>query len=234
VLTGPDRTLSRATRTNHDIQWLPTAISIKCREPQCASNASESQKEKPGSCPALEGQVHLSGDTGDTQYVRALGKIFEAGGPPVKNREMRSLAQKGNQANLKFFHRMPRIQRSPVVYDLQHLRKCNSCRIWASQSRRSPFVADVEGSARIEGVAAWIHENYMDGHGNKVAEDAVFKTPCVVIIFDEAPRYREVQSKPESKHPRMTAYRDRASSPAETRAETSPRPRSAVARQGQS
>jgi len=24
-------------------------------------------------------------------------------------------------------------------------------------------------------------------HGNKVAEDAVFKTPCVVIIFDEAP-----------------------------------------------
>jgi len=41
----------------------------------------------------------------------------------------------------------------------------------------------------------------MDGHGNKVAEDAVFKTPSVVIIFDEAPRYREVQSKPERKHP---------------------------------
>jgi len=38
-------------------------------------------------------------------------------------------------------------------------------------------------------VAASIHESYMDGHGNKVAEDAVFKTPCVVIIFDEAPRY---------------------------------------------
>ena len=26
----------------------------------------------------------------DTQYVRALGKIFEAGGQPVKNMEMRS------------------------------------------------------------------------------------------------------------------------------------------------
>jgi len=52
-------------------------------------------------------------------------------------------------------------------------------------------VADVEGRARIEGVAASIHESYMDAHGNKVAEDAVFKTPCVVIIFDEDPRYRE-------------------------------------------
>jgi len=62
-------------------------------------------------------------------------------------------------------------------------------------------VADVVGSARIEGVAAPIHESYVDGHGNKVAEDAVFKTPSVVIIFDEAPRYREVQSKPERKHP---------------------------------
>jgi len=48
-------------------------------------------------------------------------------------------------------------------------------------------VTEVEGSARIKGVAASIHESYMDGHGNKVAEDAVFKTPCVVIIFDEAP-----------------------------------------------
>ena len=152
----------------------------------------------------------------DTQYVRALGKIFEAGGPPVKNREMRSLAQKGNQANLKFFHRMPRIQRSPFVYDLQHLRKYNSCRIWASQSRRPPCVADVEGRARIEGVAASIHESYMDAHGNKVVEDAVFKSPCVVIIFDEAPRYREVQSKYESKHPIMETYRDRASSQVET------------------
>jgi len=61
-------------------------------------------------------------------------------------------------------------------------------------------VADVEGRARIEGLAASIHESYLDAHGNKVAEDAVFKIPCVVIIFDEAPRYREVQSKPESKH----------------------------------
>ena len=58
-----------------------------------------------------------------TQYVRALGKIFEASGQPVKNREMRSLAQRGNQA--KFFHRMPCVQRSPVAYNLQHLREYN-------------------------------------------------------------------------------------------------------------
>jgi len=96
-----------------------------------------------------------------TQYVRALGKTFEAGGQPVKNREMRSLAQRGNQA--KFFHRMPGIQRSPVAYNLQHLREYNSCRIWASQSRRPRYVADVEGRARIEGVAASIHESYGDG-----------------------------------------------------------------------
>ena len=73
-------------------------------------------------------------------------------------------------------------------------------------------VADVQGRARIEGVAASIHESYMDAHGNKVAEDAVFKSPCVVIIFDEAPRYTEVQSKHESKHLIMETYRDRASS----------------------
>jgi len=93
----------------------------------------------------------------------------------------------------------------------------------------------MEGRARIEGVAAAasIHESYMDGHGNKVAEDAVFKTPCVVIIFDEAPLYREVQLKPESKQPRMTVHRDRASGPAWTRAETRPRTRSVVARKGQ-
>jgi len=126
------------------------------------------------------------------------------------------------------------IQRSPVAYNLQHLREYNSCRIWASQSRRPPYVADVEGRARIEGVAASIHESYTDAHGNKVAEDAVFKSPCVVIIFDEAPRYREVQSKPGSKHPIMKAYRDRASRQAETREETRPRTRSAVARQGRS
>jgi len=89
---------------------------------QCACHAS--RKKKPNSFPALEGQVHLSGDT---QYVRALGKIFEAGGQPVKNREMRSLTQKGNQA--KFSHRMPGIQRSPVAHNLQHLRarEYNSC-----------------------------------------------------------------------------------------------------------
>ena len=72
-------------------------------------------------------QLPRIGRTGppDTQYVRTLGKIFEAGGQPVKNREMRSLAQKGNQA--KFFHRMPGMQRSPVVYNFQHLREYNSC-----------------------------------------------------------------------------------------------------------
>jgi len=74
----------------------------------------------------------------------------------------------------------------------------------------------VEGRARIEGVAASIHESYMDAHGNKVAEDAVFKSPCVVIIFNEAPRYREVQSKHENKHLIMKTYRDRASSQVET------------------
>jgi len=101
-------------------------------------------------------------------------------------------------------------------------------------------VADVEGRARIEGVAASIHESYMDGHGNKVAEDVVFTTPCVVIIFDEAPRYLEVQSKSKNKQPRMTLPRDRGGSPAaETRPqttfvlETRPRTRSTVVRQGQ-
>jgi len=204
-------------------------MSMKCGEPKCACHAS--WKKKPNSCPALEGPVHLSGplrwtcpSNAETQYVRALGKIFEAGGQPVKNREMRSLAQRGNQA--KFFHRMPGIQRSPVAYNLQHLREYNSCRIWASQSRRPPYVAIVEGFARIEGVTASIHESYTDAHGNKVAEDAVFRSPCVVIIFDEAPQYREVQSKPESEHPIMKVYRDRASSQTETREETRPRTRS--------
>ena len=172
--------------------------------------------------------VHLSGNT---QYVHALGRICDGDDQPVKNREMRSLTQKGNQA--KFFHRMPGIQRSPAVYNLQHLREYKSCRIWASQSRRPPYVTEVEGRARIQGVVVSIHESYVNGHGNKVAEDAVFTTPCVVIIFDEALRYREVQSK----------CRDRGGSPAvmweETRpqttfvVETRPRTRSAVARQGQ-
>ena len=141
---------------------------------------------------------------------------------------MRSMAQRGNQA--KFFHHMPGIQRSPVTYNLQHLREYNSCQIWASQSRRPPYVADVEGRARIEGVAALIHESYMDAHGNKVAEDAVFRSPCVVNIFDEPPPYREVQSKYENKHLIMEAYRDRANSQAGTREETRPQTRSAVAR----
>jgi len=99
-------------------------------------------------------------------------------------------------------------------------------------------VADVEGRARIKGVAALIHafESYMDAHGNKVAEDAVFKTPCLVIIVDEPEpfRYLEVQSKPESMHLIMKVYRDKASSQTETREEKRPRTRSAVARQGRS
>jgi len=76
-------------------------------------------EKKTGSCPALEGQVHLSGDN---QYVRVLGKIGEAGEQPVENREMRT-AHKGNQA--KFFHRRPGIYRSLTVYNLQHLREYN-------------------------------------------------------------------------------------------------------------
>ena len=90
---------------------------------------------------------------------------------------------------------MPGIQRSPVAYNLQHLREYNSCQIWASQSRRPPYVADVEGCARIEGVVASIHESYMDAHGNKVAEDAVFKSPCVVIIFESISRQGEQPSR---------------------------------------
>ena len=209
--TGPARTFSKGT--NHPIQWLPTTISVTCWEPKCACHTV--RKKKPNSCPALEGQVHLSGDT---QYVHALGKIFEAGGQPVKNREMRSLAKRGNQA--KFCHRMPGLQRSPIAYNLHHLREYTSCRIWASQSLRPPYVADVEGRARIEGVAASIHESYLDAHGNKVAEDAVFKKPCVVIIFDEAPRYREVQPKYNSKHPIMETHRARASNQVDTQFHT--------------
>jgi len=132
--------------------------------------------------------------------------------------------------------RMLAILQSPVAYNLQHLREYSSCRIWASQSRRPPYVAEVEGRARIEGVAASIHESYVDAHGNKVAGDAVFKTPCVVIIFDEAPQTNrlEVQSKPESKHLIMKAYRDRGRRQAETWEETRPPTRSTVARQGRS
>ena len=95
------------------------------------------------------------------------------------------MAQRGNQA--KFCHRMPGIQRSSVAYNPQHLREYNSCWIWGSQSRRPSYVTDVEGHAQIEGVVASIHKCYMDTHGNKVVEDAIFTTPCVVIIFDEAP-----------------------------------------------
>jgi len=70
----------------------------------------------------MEGQVHVSGNT---EYVGALGRIGEGDDQPVKNRKMRSLTHNGNQA--KFFHRMPVIQHSPAVYNLQHLREYNSC-----------------------------------------------------------------------------------------------------------
>ena len=83
---GPTRTFSRGTYK--EIKWLPTTISATCGEPKCPCHTA--RKNKPNICPALEGQVHLSGDT---QYVLAVGKTFEAGGQTVKNREMRSLAQ---------------------------------------------------------------------------------------------------------------------------------------------
>jgi len=73
----------------------------------------------------------------------------------------------------------------------------------------------MEGRARIEGVATSIHECYADCHGKKVVEDAIFKTPCVVIIFDEAPRYREAQLNFGGKQMRRTVDRDRVGRPAE-------------------
>ena len=44
-----------------------TTISVTCGEPKCACHAA--RKKKPNSFPALEGQVHLSGET---EYVRAM------------------------------------------------------------------------------------------------------------------------------------------------------------------
>jgi len=93
----------------------------------------------------MEGQVHLSGNT---QYVRTLGMIREGDDQPVKNREMRSLTQKGNQA--KFFRRMPGIQRSPDVYNLQHLREYKSCRIWASMHLHAGGKKSTCGSHKSE------------------------------------------------------------------------------------
>jgi len=169
-----------AVATNNHFGHVQRA---KMRMPCCSKGKAQQL-----SCTGRAGppeSTHVPYGKGRSTYVRALGNIFEAGRQPVKNRKMRNLAQRGNQA--MFFHRMQGIQRSPVAYNLQHLREYNSCRIWVSQSRRPPYVADVEGRARIEGVVASIHESYMDAHGKKVAEDAVFKTPCVVIIFDETP-----------------------------------------------
>jgi len=153
----------------------------------------------------VEAQVHL---TGETQHVPALGKPGEAGENPIENREMRGLVQKGrNQA--KVFHRKPGVQQSSTFNNLQHLREYNSCQIWASQSRRPPYVAEVQEHARIERVAASIHECYMDVHGKKLVKDAIFKTPCVVIIFDKAPRFREAKSNFGCKQMRRTAGRER-------------------------
>ena len=76
----------------------------------------------------------------------------------------------------------------------------------------------MEGRARIEGVATSIHECYADCHGKKVVEDAIFKTPCVVIIFDEAPRYREAQLNFGGKQMRRTVDRDRVRGTTQTRA----------------
>ena len=45
---------------------------------------------------------------------------------------------------------------------------CESPNIRVGGIRRPPYVADVEGRARIEGVAASIHESYMDAHGNRL------------------------------------------------------------------
>ena len=153
---GPTRTFSRGT--NQEIQWLTTTISIACGEPKCACYAS--QKKKPNSCPALEGQVCLSGDT---QYVRALGKIFEAGGQPVKNRGIRSLTQRGNQA--KCFHRMPGIQQSPVAYNLQHLREYSSQNLGQSVTQTS--IRGRCGGARTDRRCGGIDTRKLHGHSRQ-------------------------------------------------------------------
>jgi len=67
AITGP--AITSSGRPSEDIQWLPTTISIICGEPKCACNACK--KKSTGSYPAMEGQIHLMGET---QYVRALGK----------------------------------------------------------------------------------------------------------------------------------------------------------------
>ena len=74
----------------------------------------------------------------------------------------------------------------------------------------------MQGHARIEGVTAFIHECYVDVYGNKVAEDAMFKTPFFVIIFDEAHRYRETQSHFGGKQMRKTVDHDRVGGTAQT------------------
>jgi len=79
-------------------------------------------------------------------------------------------------------------------------------------------VTEVQGHARIEGVAALIHKCFVYIHGNKVAEDMIFKTPCVDIIFDEGPRYLEDQSHFGGKQMRKTVDRDKVGGTAQTRA----------------
>ena len=58
-------------------------------------------------------------------------------------------------------------------------------------------------------MAVLIHKCYVEVHGNKVAKDAIFKTPCVIIIFDEAPWYREARSEFGGKPMRRTVDSDR-------------------------
>jgi len=117
-------------------QPFPWSARSLARSPD--ARAMPARKKTGAAPPRMEGQVHLSGNT---QYVCALGRIGvilgEGDDQPAKNMESRSLTQKGNQT--QFFHRMPGIQRSPAVYDLQHLREYKSCRIWAGQSRRPPY-----------------------------------------------------------------------------------------------
>jgi len=58
----------------------------------------------------------------------------------------------------------------------------------------------------------------MDVHGKKLLKDAIFKTPCVVIIFDKAPRFREAKSSFGCKQMRRTEGRERVGGKAGTRA----------------
>lgn len=75
---------------------------------------------------------------------------------------------------------------------------------WASTEGQSGEIFLCKPGVRIEGVTASIHKCYVDAHGKMVAEDDIFKTPCVLIIFDQATRYREAQSNFGGKQMRRT------------------------------